>query len=334
MATLGAEQAAPAPPASYEAALRQYAAGERKAAVASIGELQWRTLDEGFSRIRREIERASRCPDCSDTLKEPIRAAVMLHLDRDLVDNPPLQAVEQARPCGGRHAERALEYASLLARRERTREFARRFFVAMTWRAEWDACMHQARAWSRTGLNLFPEDPDLRLALGVTHEKAARLGTGDPERPLREARRELSLAVNSASVRQLAGVHLGRVLWRLGFADESQRTLEAVVAEGGDDRLLYLAHVFLGQVHERKGRAELATMAFRRALQIMPHGQAAAVGLAHSLLVQGDTTGAASAAERALSSTEPSPDPYRDYDADNAALAHVLFEALRLESLQ
>jgi tetratricopeptide (TPR) repeat protein len=302
--------------------------------VEILGRFHWRTLDEGFSRIRGEIERASRCEDCSDTLKEPIRAAVMLHLDRDLFENPPHQDVEQKPPCGGRHAERALEYASLLARRDRTRDFARRFFLAMTWRAEWDACMQQARAWARIGLNAFPEDPDLRLALGVSYEKAARLGTGDPERSLREARRELSRVVSSAPERQQARVHLGRVLWRLGFTEAAQRTLEAVLAAGSDDRSRYLAHVFLGQVHERKGRTELATQAFRRALEVVPDGQAAALGLAHALLVHGDTIGAASATERALSRKASSLDPYRDYNADNAGSSHDLFDTLRRESLQ
>ncbi len=331
----GAAQVAPAPPASYEAVLRLYASGEHEAAVEQLARFNWKTLDEGFGRFRAEVERAGRCDECPDTLaNEPIRAAAMLHLDRDLFENPPHQNVEQKPPCGGRHAHRAMDYAGLLALRERTRDFARRFFLAMTWRAEWDACVQQARTWAKVGLKAFPEDPDLRLALGITHEKAARLGTRDRERSLREARRELSRVLEAFPEYAMARVHLGRVLWRLGFTNEAQRTLEAAVAKGGEVAPQYLALVFLGQAHERAGRVDAARAAFHRALEIEPGGQAAALGLAHALLVRGDTGAAATAAERVLSSKGSSPDPHRDYNAENARGAPALFDALRRESRQ
>lgn len=330
----GAAQIAPAPPASYEAVLSLYASGEHQAAVEQLARFDWKTLDQGFGRLRAEVGRAGHCPECPDTVAEPIRAAAMLHLDRDLAENPPHQNVEQKPLCGGRHAQRAMEYADLLATRDRTRDFARRFILAMTWRAEWDACLDQARTWARAGLSAFPEDPELRLALGVSHEKVARIATKDPKRVLREARRELSRVVEAAPDHLAAGVHLGRVWWRLGFPVEAQRAFEAVVAKSGDIAPRYLAYVFLGQAHERAGRGAAAVQAYRSALALLPDGQVAALGLAHALLIQGDTGGAAIAAERALSSKGAAPDPHRDYNADNALGASALFDALRRESRQ
>ena len=330
-----AAQLASAPPASYEAALRLYASGERQAAVEQLASFNWKTLDEAFERFRTESERAGRCPDCPDTLaNQPLKAAAMLHLDRDLFENPPHQNVEQKPPCGGRHAHRAIGYARLLALRESTRDFARRFFLAMTWRAEWDACVQQARTWAKAGLSAFPNDPELRLALGVTHEKAARLGIADAERSLREARLELTRVLEARPEHAMARVHLGRVLWRIGFTEEAQRTLETVATEGGEGASRYLALVFLGQAHQRAGRGDAAVATFQRALELEPNGQAAALGLAHALLVRGDTARAAAAAERALSGERSSPDPYRDYNAENARGAPALFDTLRLESRQ
>ncbi|MCM2255322.1 MAG: tetratricopeptide repeat protein [Vicinamibacteria bacterium] len=322
-------------PARYLGALRAYASGEREAAVARVGPLAWEEMDAAFGRFRSEVNRAGRCRTCPDTLaNEPIRAAAMLHLDRDLVENPPHQDVEQPPPCGGRHARRALEYAELLALRERTREFARRFYVAMTWRAEWDACLFQAVGWARTGLVAFPDDPDLLLALGVTHEKAARLGGKDPGRLLREARRHLARVVAVDPGRLSARVHLGRVLWRLGQLDEARRTLEAAVEVGGGGEGLYLAHVFLGHVHGRAGRPAAAADAFRRALAIAADGPVATIGLAHALRQQGDLDGAARIVDRALGSETARFDPYRDYNADNARDVARLFDALREEARQ
>lgn len=335
LASLAGTGPADGPPVEYASALSAYASGQRDAAVRQLGALSWEQMDAGYDRFRSEVERAGRCAACPDTLAdEPIRAAAMLHLDRDLLENPPHQDVEQPPPCGGRHAERALQYAELLAVRERTREFARRFVLAMTWRAEWDACLYQARTWARNGLASFPDDPDLLLALGVSYEKAARLGTGrsDRKRLLSEARRHLSRAVAAAPDRRPARVHLGRVEWRLGLSDEAQRTLEAAVATGGDAGSLYLAHVFLGQLHARAGRAQAAAEAYRRALQIRPGGSVAELGLAHGLRLAGDFAAAALAAERALARGDARPDPYRDYNADNAAGFEALFDALREES--
>lgn len=320
---------------SYLGALRAYASGEREAAVARLGTLTWEEMDAAFGRFRSEVNRAGRCRTCPDTLaNEPIRAAALLHLDRDLVENPPHQDVEQPPPCGGRHARRALEYAGLLALRERSREFARRFYLAMSWRAEWDACLFQAVGWTRTGLAAFPDDPDLLLALGVSHEKAARLGGKDPGRLLREARRHLARVITVDPGRLSARVHLGRVQWRLGQFDQARRTLETAVEVGGESDELYLAHVFLGHVHGRAGRPAAAADAFRHALTISPDGPVAAIGLAHALLRQGDLDDAARVIDHALASDASRFDPFRDYNADNAKDAARLFDVLREEARQ
>src|SRR4051812_33688718 len=73
----------------YAALLRRYARGERKAAVAALGE--WLAAD--LDRQVRALERAARdgppCPGCADPLDGvPLKAAVMLHFDRGESERP------------------------------------------------------------------------------------------------------------------------------------------------------------------------------------------------------------------------------------------------------
>ena len=71
-------------------------------------------------------------------------------------------------------------------------------------------------------------------------------------------------------------------------------TLEEAVRHGGAaPRVAYLAHLFLGQVRERSGRADEAIREFQHARSMLdPQAQAAAVALSQALLSTGDVEGA------------------------------------------
>ena len=104
----------------------------------------------------------------------------MLHADRDALDRPRSAATEQTRPCSGEQARRAGQIAAILAGRSDTRDFARRFFLAMANRSQWDFCLDTAQQWARDGLAHFPRDPALLLALGATLEEKATLAALPP----------------------------------------------------------------------------------------------------------------------------------------------------------
>jgi tetratricopeptide (TPR) repeat protein len=282
----------------------------------------------------------------------------MLHTDRDLLDQPRSRSVEHPRPCPGDHARRAGQIAAVLAQRNATRDFARRFFLAMAHRCQWDFCLDAALQWARDGLARFPQDPDLLLALGSALEEKATLAalppatptllsgfrrtrgvadpTGDRTRWFGEAERILSAAVAADPQMVEARIRLGRVQWRLAKDPLALRTLEEAVRVGGPPPFPHLAHLFLGQALERAGRAPEAAREFDEALQLEPASQCAAVALSHALLASGDSSGARRVLEETLAyaGRRGERDPYWDYPASTAASVDETLLALRHETRQ
>lgn len=316
------------PPASAAAERRQdiesllfrYARGERAAAVAELGRFAQGELERHLGQVRSLLAAAERCPSSECAAAEelrrlPLRAAVMLHWDRYEADRPPPIGVEQPRACLTPLGVLAGQYAALLTRIPEHRDFARRFFLAMVLFSQWDYCLDDARSWGETGLSWFPRDPALLLALGCVYEEAATLGgrlasTGfasssrapfpstraDPDaerlRSFREARRLFEEAVNGDPAAALPRIHLGRVLWRLSEEEPATSALQSALerARGPEER--FLAHLFLGRLHEDAERLEQAAAQYRKALLIDPTAQTAAVALSHALRLGGDQAAA------------------------------------------
>jgi tetratricopeptide (TPR) repeat protein len=356
LAAAGPAAAGPAGPSrAYVEILERYARGERAAAVADLGDWNEGQLERQLGALRDLTLAAERCPACptpADLLLLP--AAAMLHTDRDEAERPSWSGVEQSRPCPGVHARLAGEYAELMALRPESRDFARRFFLAMAMRCQWDFCLDEAAAWGREGLKRFPRDAELLLTVGSADEEAATL-SDDTDlwfdvrshrqissagaarvRRFRDAERSLADAVNADPKLLLARVHLGRVRWRLGSSDEARSVLEELLERARDPELLYLAHLFLGRVHDDADRGELAIREYRLALEAAPRSQAAAVALSHALKQAGDGEGARQALVRtlALAGRRSGRDPYWDYLMANAASREDLFAELRRETLR
>jgi tetratricopeptide (TPR) repeat protein len=354
----GALLAAAVVSAEYEALIRQYAAGEREAAVAALAAWRPGELDRQVRTLERSYP-GTACPSCPDRIGSlPLKAAVMLHADRDILDHPRSAATEQTRPCSGEQARRAGQIAAILAGRDGTRDFARRFFLAMANRSQWDFCLDTAQQWALEGLALFPRDPDLLLALGSTLEEKATLAalpsgsptllsgfrrtrgvtdpTGDRTRWFDEAERILAAAVTADPQMVEARIRLGRVQWRLAKDQLALHTLEEAVRRSGPPPFPHLAHLFLGQALERVGRMSEAVPHFEEALQLEPESQCAAVALSHARLVSGDALGARRFLEETLvhARRRGERDPYWDYPASNAGSADGTLLALRREAHQ
>jgi tetratricopeptide (TPR) repeat protein len=282
----------------------------------------------------------------------------MLHVDRDEAERSEDAGSEQPRRCPGKPADVAAHYAGLLARRDETASFARRFFLALAYRSQWDACLREAEQWARAGLKLFPHDPDLLVVAGSAIEEAATLTTGTPTvesaaltARQREAARVAALDRRASYVkaralyedavaaadRPIARVRLGRVLWRLEESDAARSELERAVLPGvSDPRLLYLAYLFLGRVHEDAGRLDRALEQYRVALDLDPSAQAAAVALSHALRDAGDAEESRRVLRAALAQAgrRPRRDAFWDYPIGDAGRYEELFADLRREALR
>jgi tetratricopeptide (TPR) repeat protein len=275
-----------------------------------------------------------------------LRAAIMLHTDRALAERAQAPGSETPRACGaGDDDVLARSIAGYAVERDDSREFVRRWFVAMAGRSQWDLCLEDVRAWTREGLKWFPLDPELSLARGLGAEAAVRFGRRDERNPthdrsvvvrdLGEARDAYRLALQSAPDLLEARLGLGRTLWRQGKLDEARDELVRVTREARDPPLLYLAQLFLARVHDDASRPADAERAYRDAGAACPTAQAAAIGLAELQARSGDAAGSRASLEPAvaLAPRADGADPFTFYHL-GLGRAQERMDALREETLQ
>lgn len=352
-AWLAAAAALPAsaqPSDAYRHLLELYARGERAEALAGLERFSYNDLIHEYGELRAAALKVD--------LRGPLRTAVMLHSDRDDEERPPPTGTEQPRGCPGKQADLAGRYAALLARWPETRDFARRFFLATALRCQWDFCLEPALRWAKDGLKLFPRDPPLLLTAGSVLEESATLadvksaeglaGLRQRQRDevqgalaarqqrFSEARQHFREALEADPTLTLARVRLGRVSWRLGEADAARTALEQAVAEAPEPRMLYLARLFLGRVHEDGGRLEPAIAEYRLALALDPKAQTAAVALSHALRLAGESEASRQVLSQALAHAgrRTVADPYWNYLTSNTLRIEDAFDALRRETLR
>jgi tetratricopeptide (TPR) repeat protein len=327
----------------YLELLRRYARGERPQAIASLGEWSEGALRKQLANIQRARLAAERCPKCPNPLAGvPLRAAVMLHADRDKAERPEPSGREQTPRCPGPHARIAGQYAAILARDSETEDFARRFFLAMALRWQLEACFEDAHSEARAGIELFPRDGSLLLAAGSVLEERAALTTTSV-RPdaaavqqgwLKEARRDFTEAVSIEPDLALARLRLGRVLWRLGQPEPARAALEEALTRAADPKDRYLAHLFLGRIHEDAQRLDRALAEYRHAVDIDPQAQSAAVALSHALQLAGQAEEARRTLAAGLVQKRTTRDAYWDYLVENARQVDDLLATLHSESLE
>jgi VWFA-related protein len=110
-----------------------------------------------------------------------------------------------------------------------------------------------------------------------------------------------------------AHLRLGRVQVLLGHVKQGRPELEWVLSHSASPYLVYLAHVFLGQVAEAGGDAAAAEASYRAAIAVQPLCQSAAVALAHLRRREGDAGGEREALDRALAASNERRDPWWFY---------------------
>jgi tetratricopeptide (TPR) repeat protein len=335
--------------------VRRYARGERAAAVADLGAWTRSGLAAQVAAVEeaaRVVERCRHCPSLLDGL--PLRAAVMLHWDRDLADRPALPPgdVEQGRRCPGPTAALAERLARVVSRDPASAGFAARFFRMAIASCQWDACFADAEHWANGAIQLLPGDAELLLARGSAREELATIG-----RPVaagmvdsldavatdaaarrewfEKARQDLAAALAIDPGLEPARLRLARVLWRLGDPENARRHLEAALSSPGPVDHTYLAHLFLGRIHQDAGRLEPAMSEYRLAEALHPAAASASTALSSALFLAGKPDAAREALQgMGVAGGRPERDPFWDYLVLNAAGLDELREALRGESLE
>jgi tetratricopeptide (TPR) repeat protein len=201
----------------------------------------------------------------------------------------------------------------------------------------------EAHDTARAGLERFEDDPDLLTLLGTTLESGPSMRTYDqplaPQRRSPEGRKGFSIegrgsrgewrelpesslaAAESAFRRALAGdpglgearLRLGRVRLVQGRAAEALTDLQQVAREDGSLLRRYLARLFEGRAHEKRGDLQAAVQAYRAAVAVEPEGQSAWVGLGRALDILGRAEEAKDAFAAALETGTQRGDPWWSY---------------------
>lgn len=115
-----------------------------------------------------------------------------------------------------------------------------------------------------------------------------------------------------------ARVRLGRVLWQLDRRDEAVRELRQAMSEavGRAPTFVYLAGLFLGQVHEEQRLTEEAEQAYRSGQAAHPTGQVIPMLLGRLLVATGREAEGWAIVSKALAEPALSVDPWTVYFRD------------------
>jgi len=341
----------------YESVVLRYRSGDQDAAVSEI--CGWPA-----GRLREEVEalaalraRARRPDDRAALIlwqQVPVRAALMLHTDCTRRAGLGKATLEL-------HESIAAEIARALADDGANRDFARRWYGVMAGLAAGEnRWWPDALAWAEKGLREFPGSAELLVAVGSIEEvQALQASRGAPPEAqerladpsvrrirselllqrevqgyLEKARQALAAAIAADPSLCEAHLRLGRVAWRLGDEAQARSALGAVLACTHTRPEAFLAHLFLGRVHEDAGRLDEAARSYEAALALEVNSQSARLALSHLRLRRGDATTARAEAERALrpAGARLRPDPFWLYPWGPSVGVEDRLGALRREA--
>ena len=301
-------------PADYVAIVEAYAAGDRAEALVRLA--SWtgdRESDEAraLKDVVVALRRCAGCPEKSAFGRLPLKAALLLHGEREVQQqfDPPVS--EQVARCGtGTHGEIVEHLAAILSLIDpMAEEFLRPFYLGMAQHAQWAHCFAESREWAERGLRRFPRDGRLLLAEGVSYETEAFFTLAPapvkddlPSALLRrrdallfhlKETREKALRAFEAARRSLPEegeprLRAGRVAFWLGRTEAARGLFVDLVQGAFDPSSQYLARLFLGRIEEDAGRPGDAEAHYREALRLRPESQTAAIALSHLLLSRGE----------------------------------------------
>ena len=208
--------------------------------------------------------------------------------------------------------------------------------LAIAWLMQITGRFEQLRSHLGSALNEYPNEAELLVAQAVLEESSAspRLGGSSDDRGamkgLKEAEVTYRRALTADPALTEARVRLGYVLLRLNRLDEARHELSTALSTASASRTIYLAALFLGAVHEAAGNIDQAVATYRRARDVTPGCQVAAIGLANALRLTGQYEGAAEAARTAaMAGASACDDPWWSYDYGQAWQLDETIEQLR-----
>ena len=268
-------------------------------------------LDWDPERLKRIVAAAQSSDDVFRPWDAPrTRAATMLHTDAAmrLMDREPDRVSFQ------------LEMAAQLVQMAGPdlHPFARTWYIAVSRSLRDRALLFVDEGFLERGRKHLPGDPTVLYESGVLQEQIATFaafitetlvstpppfsrGPGanltsmgsfsgsEATRNIQERTRALDRAygwlrdsIRADAASELAQLHIGRVQVLRGNDAEGVKFLERLTSSADTDSA-YLATIFIGAMHQRRGRHDQAEQLYRRAIEKVPTAQAAYVALSDAL---------------------------------------------------
>jgi tetratricopeptide (TPR) repeat protein len=280
----------------YAAVLLEYLTGDATAAVSKVRELPYAQIDAGIEAFNETHSRLI------------LSGAAALHTeaafsrDGNLVSEYHLGLATAIVEFG--------EAAKGLKPNSRTKlmprfaqpvsdEFRRIWYCAVIQALESSAALARVDRYLAHALALYPTNPELQLLAGTAEEirtspRTSNVNEGARRHALEQAEKHYRAVIAAEPDRLEARLRLGRVLQQRGVLAEARQLLTPL-ATSRENRLAYLASLFLGGIEDHDGHAEKAADLYLGAITRMPEAQAARLATSELLHRQGDRATAAAA---------------------------------------
>jgi tetratricopeptide (TPR) repeat protein len=321
---------------TYRSLIGDYCHGDREQALRVVGSWGPIWIESTTGRLLHALE------DTAGTNVQAGQGAFLLHTHAALVGHE----LGLRGPDHEEHVEAALEFLRWFRDRydddpgswplEARGLSPRDFYLALASAELLVARFDIARELAEESLWGQKDDPEMRLLLGCAEEMEALIdrqaeGRWSDER-LRRAEHRFRQALDGDPGLHEARLRLAWVLARRGQPERALPLLEAVARTPGDESRGSLAWLFLGKVREELQEPAAAIEAYRRAIDLAPHGQAAHVALAHAVEERyGEAAARAIVQPYFLERTRSwsRHDPWNDYPFGPPEMRLRPFEALR-----
>lgn len=314
-----ASQPAVSQTTAYEELIRLYRSGEIDRAIAKVS-----TLPEPEGRIRQRMEWIRMAQ--KQAREADLHAALLLHTEiafHQLEDALPVIGGYPPPPSFMRQLSIIDRIHATLRTSNPRSPFLRRWYLL------WEALrqsnvlvLYPEKAdFLEVGLDTFPDDGELLLAMGSRHEMRwwhwpdnghrdvdGNMGSGVGL--LRTARRYLEKSVTVDPKNTEAHMRFARVLLLLGELDKAAAELKVLQAASEGPAFQYLGLLFEGELHERRRDPAAAANAYERAAALVGVPQAARLARARLAHATGDRKQAVNSVVMAMAAPLTQADPW------------------------
>jgi tetratricopeptide (TPR) repeat protein len=193
-----------------------------------------------------------------------------------------------------------------------------------------------AQGFVGSALERFPDEPRFVLAQAIITDQqwltgSNTVGGGTSASQITSVTTQYDAAMAHPETAFEARVREAWFLHRIGLHARALELLDAAGDQSPDVMMLYLRHLFRGEVLDALGRLDDAIVAYRAAMALRPDAQSARVALMNAFVKKGDRDDARVLAEAVQAAPSGEPDPWWLYWQGDYRLYPVALTRVRAQ---